>query len=116
MNASIKAAKKVTVRRFARAAVIVALLSTPGAAQQVGSEKGTSVTMPDNCKQNLDWCSQKVWPRDSFPRTGWRQTITFSNGATLTCTSNGPAKPRSCTLNEHHGEDVPAGADTPGKK
>ena len=116
MNASIKAMKKVTVRRFARTAVIAALLSTPGAAQQVGNDKGISVTMPDDCKQNLNQCSLKVWPHNSFPRTGYRRSITFSNGAILTCTSNGPDKPRSCTLSERHGEDVPAEADTQGKK
>jgi len=93
-----------------------AFLSTPGAAQQVGNDKGISVAMPDNCKQNLNQCSLKVWTRDSFPRTGWRQTITFSNGATLTCTSNGPAKQRSCTLKDRDGKDVPAEADTQGKK
>ena len=116
MSAFTKAAKKVTARRFAKAAVIAALVSMPGAAQQVGSNTGTSSTMPDNCKQNLDQCSQKVWMRNSFPRAGTRQSITFSNGTTLTCTSNGPNKLRSCTLKESHGEDVPAEADTQGKK
>jgi len=94
MTVSIKAAKKATVRRFARAVVVAALLSTPGAAQ------GDGGTMPDNCKQNLDLCSEKIWPRNSFSHSGSRQSVTFSDGAILTCTSNGPNKPRSCTLNE----------------
>ena len=79
-----------TVRRVAKAAVVAALLSTPAAAQ--GS------AMPDNCKQNLDRCSQKIWSRNAFPHRGDRQTITFSNGMTLDCTSNGPNNPRSCAL------------------
>jgi len=92
-----------------------AFLSTPGAAQQVGNDKGISVAMPDNCKQNLNQCSLKVWTHNSFPRTGYRRSITFSDGGTLTCTSNGPDKPRSCTLSERHGEDVPAEATGGGK-
>jgi len=59
---------------------------------------GTGPTMPDNCKQNLDQCSQKIWGHNTFPHRGYRQSITFSNGMILTCTSNGPDIPRSCTL------------------
>jgi hypothetical protein len=92
MTASIKAAKNVTVRGFAKAAVVAALLSTLGAAQ------GMAGAMPDNCNQNLDQCSQIVWGHNSFAHRGDRQSITFSNGMTLTCTSQGPDHPRSCTL------------------
>jgi hypothetical protein len=92
MTVSIKAGKKVTVRRFAKAAIAAALLSTLGAAP------GIAGAMPDNCKENLSQCSLKIWTRNSFPHPGSRQSITFSDGETLTCTSNGPNIPRSCTL------------------
>lgn len=91
---SIRAAKKVTVRRFATAAVVAASLSTPAAAQ------GTGGTMPANCEQNLNQCSLKIWAHNSFPRAGFQQSTTFSNGMTLTCTSNGADKPRTCTLKD----------------
>ena len=87
-----KGSKKVMMRRFARAAVVAALLSTLGAAP------GIAGAMPDNCKENLNQCSLKIWTRNSFPHPGSRQSITFSDGETLTCTSNGPNIPRSCTL------------------
>jgi hypothetical protein len=61
--------------------------------------QGTGPTMPDNCQQNLNWCSLKIWKHNSFPHRGSRQSVTFSNSMTLTCTSNGPDTPRSCTLN-----------------
>jgi hypothetical protein len=77
MTVSIKAAKKVTVRGFAKAALVAALLSTLGAAQ------GIARAMPDNCKENLNQCSLKVWARNSFPHPGFTQSITFSNGETL---------------------------------
>ena len=48
MTVSITAAKKVTVRGFAKAAFVAALLSTLGAAQ------GIARAMPDNCKENLN--------------------------------------------------------------
>jgi hypothetical protein len=57
----------------------------------------TGPTMPDNCKQNLDQCSQRIWGHNTFPHRGYQRSITFSNGMTLTCTSNGPDAPRSCT-------------------
>jgi YMGG-like Gly-zipper len=79
-----------------------ALLSAPGAALGAGG------AMPDNCKQNLDQCSQKVWERNSFPYRGASQSTTFSNHMTLTCTSNGPNIPRSCTLNEGQANEAPA--------
>jgi len=85
-----KGSKKVTMRRFARAAVVAALLCTPGAAEK------SDVTMPANCQQYLQQCSLKIWPQNSFPKTGVTQSVTFSNGAVLTCTSTGPNKPRKC--------------------
>jgi TPR repeat protein len=60
--------------------------------------QGTGPAMPDNCKQNLDQCSQKIWGHNSFPHRGHQQSITFSNGMILTCASNGPDTPRSCAL------------------
>ena len=102
MTVSIKTAREVTVRRFARAAVVVAFLSTPGAAL------GAGPAMPANCQQNLDQCSQKIWDHNSFPHPGVRQSVTFSNGATLTCTSVGPNIPRSCTLSEGRAKAAPA--------
>jgi hypothetical protein len=102
MTTAMKAAKKVTVRRFVKATAVAALLSAPGAALGAGG------AMPDNCKQNLDQCSQKVWTRNSFPHRGVQQSTTFSNGMTLTCTSNGPDIPRSCTLNEGQAKEAPA--------
>jgi hypothetical protein len=102
MTASIKAAEKVTLRRFAKAALVAALLSTLGAAQGFGG------AMPDNCNQNLDQCSQKIWAHNSFPHAGASQSITFSNGTTLTCTSNGRDHPRTCSLNEGHAKAAPA--------
>jgi hypothetical protein len=93
MTVSMKAAKRVTVRRFAKAAGVAAFLSTLGAPQGMAD-----TTMPDNCAQNLGQCSLQVWTRNSFPHAGSRQSVTFSNGQTLTCTSNGANTPRSCTL------------------
>jgi hypothetical protein len=92
MTAAIKAAKEVTMRRLAKVALVAALLSTAGAAQGAGR------TMPDNCKQNLDQCSQKIWGHNTFPHRGYQRSVTFSNGMTLSCASNGPDTPRSCTL------------------
>jgi peptidoglycan hydrolase-like protein with peptidoglycan-binding domain len=92
MTVSMKAATKVTVRHSAKTAVVAALLPTLAAAQGIGG------AMPDNCKQNLNQCSLKIWPHNSFPHRGSTQNITFSDGETLTCTSNGANTPRSCTL------------------
>ena len=66
--------------------------STPGAAQGAGR------VMPDDCNQNLNRCSLQIWGRNTFPHTGYTQSVTFANGMVLTCTSNGPNTPRSCTL------------------
>jgi len=33
-------------------------------------------------------CSLKIWARNSFPHRGYQQSVKFSNGMTLTCTSN----------------------------
>jgi hypothetical protein len=57
MTVSIKAGKKVTVRRFAKAAIVAALLSTLGAAQ------GIAGAMPDNCKENLNQCRERFFRR-----------------------------------------------------
>jgi hypothetical protein len=92
MTTSMKAAKKVTVRRFAKAAIVAALLCTPAAAQAAGR------AMPDNCQENLNQCSLKIWGHNTFPHAGVQQSVTFSNGMVLTCTSNGSNTPRSCTL------------------
>jgi hypothetical protein len=92
MTVSIRAASKATVRRFAKAAVVAGFLFTPGAAL------GAGPPMPDYCERDLDKCSQKIWPRDSFPHAGVTQRITFSNGETLICTSKGAHKPRDCKL------------------
>jgi peptidoglycan hydrolase-like protein with peptidoglycan-binding domain len=54
--------------------------------------------MPDSCRQDLNQCSLQVWQRNSFPHRGVTQSVTFSNGATLTCTSNGANTRRSCTM------------------
>jgi len=54
--------------------------------------------MPDDCAQYLQKCSLRIWSRDSFPRAGVTQSVTFSNGLTLTCTSTGRDKPRDCQL------------------
>jgi hypothetical protein len=54
--------------------------------------------MPDSCQQDLNQCSLQVWQRNSFPHRGVTQSVTFSNGATLTCTSNGANTRRSCTM------------------
>jgi hypothetical protein len=102
LTASIRAAKKVTAPRFGKAALVAALLSTLGAAQ------GMAGAMPDNCNQNLDQCSQIVWGHNSFAHRGDRQSITFSNGMILTCTSNGRDIPRSCALNEGQAKAAPA--------
>jgi hypothetical protein len=69
----------------------------PAPAPQAAAQ-GTGPAMPDNCKQNLNQCSQKIWGHNTFPHRGYQQSITFSNGMILTCTSNGPDTPRSCTL------------------
>jgi hypothetical protein len=61
MSISHKGSKKITMRCCAKAAVVAALLPTLGAAQGIGDP------MPDNCKQNLDQCSQRIWKRNSFP-------------------------------------------------
>jgi hypothetical protein len=102
MTPSIKAAEKATLGRFAKAALIAALLSTLGAAQGFGG------AMPDNCNLNLDQCSQRIWGHNSFSHSGVTQSTTFSNGAILTCTSNGRDAPRSCTLSEGHAKAAPA--------
>lgn len=83
-----KGSKKVTMRRFARAAVVAALLCTTGAAQ--------TMDMPANCQQYKQQCSLKVWGHNSFTKAGETQSIEFSNGAVLTCTSTGANKPRNC--------------------
>jgi len=92
MIAIIKAAKKHSVSLYAKAAIVAAVLAAAGAAY--------AMSMPDNCEQSLDQCSLKVWTHDSFPHRGAQQTITFSNGRTLSCISNGANKPRSCTLTD----------------
>jgi tetratricopeptide (TPR) repeat protein len=69
-----------------------ALPATPGAARRAGP------TIPDNCQQDLDQCSRKIWGRNTFPHRGSRQSVAFSNGRVLTCISNGRDTPRSCTL------------------
>ena len=74
------------------AAPPAASLSPPGAAQASGR------VMPDDCNQNLNRCSLQIWGRNTFPHTGYTQSVKFSNGMILTCTSNGPNTPRSCTL------------------
>jgi hypothetical protein len=91
MIASIKAVEKITVRGLAAAAVVTALLAASGAAQAADS-------MPANCAQNLDRCSQKVWGHNAFSHSGDTRSTTFSNGKTLTCTSHGKDTPRGCTL------------------
>jgi hypothetical protein len=68
--------------------------STPQAAQGTGG----AMAMPDNCGQNPNQCSLKIWTANSFPRPGFEKTITFSNGQTLTCSSNGPSVARTCNL------------------
>ena len=80
------------MRRFAKAAFVAALFSAPGAALAAG------MTMPDGCQADLNRCSLSVWSKNSFPHPGVTQSATFSNGATLTCTSNGTGKARSCNL------------------
>ena len=87
----------------AAAAVVAAFLPTSGAAQGAGAD------MPANCRQNLDRCSQEVWPRNSFPHRGSQQSTTFSDGATLTCTSNGSNIARTCALT---GPPADNGGDT----
>ena len=83
-----KGSKKVTMRRFARAAIVAALFCTTGAAQ--------TMDMPANCQQQMQQCSLKVWGHNSFTKAGETQSVTFSNGAVLTCTSKGADKPRNC--------------------
>jgi Ricin-type beta-trefoil lectin domain len=68
------------------------------AAPNSAAAQATGPTMPDNCQQNLNQCSLKIWGRNSFPHRGYQQSAKFSNGMTLTCTSNGPDTPRSCAL------------------
>ena len=81
-----------TVRHIAIAGFVAALFSTSGAAL------GADPDMPANCENNLDLCSQKIWAHDSFPHAGITQSIIFSNGMKLTCTSNGANKPRTCGI------------------
>jgi len=69
---------------------VVFLLGSP---QVVGAQTGRA--MPDGCAQNLVQCSLQVWPKNSFPHTGSQYSVTFSNGATLDCTSNGRNVPRA---------------------
>ena len=107
VSISIGAARAVTARRFARAALVVAFLSTPGAALGAGPD------MPANCQQNLDQCSQRIWSHNAFPHPGDSQTITFSNGLTLSCTSNARNTPRSCTLTPAQAQQAPAGSPAP---
>jgi hypothetical protein len=76
----------------------IAAATSSQAAAGSAAAQGTGPTMPDHCQQNVDQCSQKIWAHNSFPHRGFRQSVTFSNGMTLTCTSNGPDIPRSCTL------------------
>jgi hypothetical protein len=83
-----KGSKKVMMRRFARAAVVAAFLCTTGAAE--------TMDMPANCQQQMQQCSLKVWGHNSFAKAGETQSVTFSNGAVLTCTSTGANKPRNC--------------------
>jgi hypothetical protein len=78
--------------------LIAAVVAASLAPAPQAAARGTGPTMPDNCKQNLDQCSRKIWGHNTFPHRGYRQSITFSNGMKLTCTSNGPDIPRSCTL------------------
>ena len=92
MIAFIRAAKMVAAPRFASTALVVALFSASGAALAAG------LSMPDNCQQDLNKCSLNVWSRNSFPHPKVTQSVTFSNGATLTCTSNGAGLPRTCAL------------------
>jgi hypothetical protein len=80
--------KKVAMRCFARAAVAAAFLCATGAAH--------AMDMPANCQQQMQQCSLKVWGHNSFARAGETQSVTFSNGAVLTCTSTGANKPRNC--------------------
>jgi hypothetical protein len=89
---SMKAASEVTALTIS--AVVAVLLPTPGVAQG----GGRTMAMPDDCQQNAGHCSLEVWTRNSFPHQGSQQSVTFSNGETLACTSNGPNVPRSCTL------------------
>lgn len=89
---SLKAASEVTALTIS--AVVAVLLPTPGAAQGGGG----TMAMPGDCEQNARHCSLEVWTRNSFPHKDSQQSVTFSNGETLACTSNGPNIPRSCTL------------------
>jgi len=100
MSVSMKAAKAAVV-----AALLSALLPTPGAAQ------GISGVMPNNCRQDLDWCSQKIWAKDSFPKRGAEQSIVFTNGETLTCISNGPNTRRTCKLTDNSGSQQQSSGD-----
>ncbi|HXQ13910.1 MAG TPA: hypothetical protein VN814_04725 [Caulobacteraceae bacterium] len=75
------------------AASSVLLLVSP---QTVAAPSGPD--MPAGCEQNPARCSLEIWPPNSFPHTGAQWSVTFSNGATLDCTSNGHNVPRSCTL------------------
>jgi hypothetical protein len=100
MTASIQALKDVTVCGFAKAALAAALLAAPGMAQGAG--------MPGNCKQNLNQCSLQIWGRDAFAHPGDRKSITFSDGTTLTCSSNGRGTPRSCSLSGGQATTAPA--------
>jgi hypothetical protein len=82
----------------ASTAIIAAILSTAGAAQDVG--------MPEACAQGeLQRCSLQVWSRDSFPHQGVTQSVTFANGLTLTCTSTGRDRPRNCSMSRGFEED-----------
>lgn len=92
-----------------KAAARTAALGNLAPAPQAPAQ-GTGPSIPDNCKENLNQCSLKVWARNSFPRRGVTQSVTFSNGATLTCTSNGSDIPRTCSLSEGSAKVAPANA------
>jgi hypothetical protein len=92
--------KTVTLLCCAVAAVFAAFLSTPAAAQSAG------YVMPANCGDDTNKCSIQIWTRNSFPHAGVTRSVTFTNGRTLTCTSNGANTPRTCDLS-------PAGSGAP---
>lgn len=95
---------KMTARRLATAAALAGLFSTPVAAQMSqGENPNHGIGMPANCQQNLDKCSERVWTHNSFPSRGSVRTVTFDNGWTLTCVSNGANVPRTCKLIPNHG-------------
>jgi hypothetical protein len=84
--------KNLMLLRFATGVVFAVLPTTPASAQFTG------YVMPANCDQSLDKCSQQIWAHNSFPHSGVTRSVTFTNGRTLTCTSNGANTPRTCDL------------------